>query len=236
MGEAMPGSRPELHASTDGSSGEQVRFGLFQRGKTTSVDGAWAEARDGGEMFRSGVTLVLGKSIARVGLFGFEHPTVAGDLGEDGRGCDGVAEGVSLDDGGLPPTQGRHRVAVDEGMGGFRGDTFERLVHPLVRGGEDVDAVDDVGIDRDDGEAEVGVSGDQVEITGARIGGELLGIVELEEIRWDARFPPLGREDDRGNEDGTCERAAAGLIDTGHGVDSAVPELAFVVETVCRGW
>lgn len=199
------------------------------------MDGAWAEACDGGEMFRSGVTLVLGESIARVGLFGFEHPTVAGDLGEDGRGCDGVAEGVSLDDGGLPPTQGRHRVAVDEGMGGFRSEPCERLVHALMRGGEDVDAVDDVGFNRDDGEAEVGVSGDQVEITGARVGGELLGIVELEEFRGDARFPPLGREDDRGNKDGTCERAAAGLIDTGHGVYACLPKLAFVVETVCRG-
>ena len=135
------------------------------------MDGAWAKARDGGEMFGGGVTLVLREAVAWVGQVGFQHPTVAGDFGEDGRGRDGVAEGVSLDDGGLGPAEGGHRVAVDEGMGWFRRDTFECLVHSLMGGGEDIDAVDDIGFDRDDGEAEVRVSGDEVEKAGARVSG-----------------------------------------------------------------
>ena len=78
--------------------------------------------------------------------------------------------------------------------------------------------------------------GDEVEVAVACVGGELLGIVELEEILGDAARGPVLRQDHGSHEDGAGEWPAAGLIDTGHGVGSDVPELAFVVETVCRGW
>jgi hypothetical protein len=50
------------------------------------VDGAGAEAVDGGDVYRVVVAEVLIESIAWVEGVCFDHETVAGDFCEDGRG------------------------------------------------------------------------------------------------------------------------------------------------------
>ena len=98
------------------------------------------------------VAFVFGKIVFWPLFVELAHEAVAGDLGEDAGGGDGVAFAIAPDDGGLGHGKRGHAAAIDERVRGGRGELGEGGVHRAVGGLEDVDLVDDRGVDNADAE------------------------------------------------------------------------------------
>ncbi len=148
----------------------------------------------------------------------FTHAGVPLDLRQDGRGGDGVAEGVAVDNGLLGDADvERERVNQEEVRSGS--ELFDGQLHGEARSLVDIDAVDDSGVDGGDrpgGGALANAFGEH----GAAGGIELLAVVQ-------SANGAVRRQDDGGGEDGAEQRAAAHFIDAGDRAEPTRAHLAF---------
>lgn len=161
--------------------GEQLDLLGFEGGEAAPMNGRGAEALEGIEMFRGGVTLVQGEPVARIKLVELDHQTVAGDFGEDTRGGDRGTEGVALDHRRLGAVEQRRWESVEEDVLGGWNQGVEGATHGFVGGAEDVDGIDGLSIEADDLPVQIGVVGELGEKALTVGGGKLFGIVQAVE-------------------------------------------------------
>jgi hypothetical protein len=214
--------------------GEQLDLLGFEGGKAAPMDGRGTEALEGIEMFRGGVTLVQGESVARIKLVELDHQTVAGDFGEDARGGDRGTEGVALDHCGLGAVEQRRGESVEEDMLRRGIQSVKSATHGFVGGAEDVDGIDGLSIEADDCPVQIGVIGELGEKALTVGGGKLFGIVQATEWGGEAIGQPGHRENHRSGGDWAGEWAAAGFVDAGDAVDAVSHEVAFEEQAVGR--
>lgn len=108
-------------------------------------------------------------------------------------------------------------------MIGALGEGGDGAAHAFSGGLEDVESVDLLGLDLDDGVEDVGVLGDLVEEMFSDFGGQGFGVGE------DRAVVGLG-EDDGGDEEGACERASSGFIDACDPAGAVLAALVFEQE------
>ena len=179
------------------------------------------------------VPLVLGESVPGVAFVERVHDLIAGDLGENAGTGDGIAEGVPLRNSGLARGKRADWQSIDEEVIGGRVELCDGAKHGGMGGGEDVELVDFLGLGESDGELEAWclVNGIEESLSSGR--GELFGIVELLELLWSSASLPMGGEDECGGDDGTCERAASGLVNACDPEALSLPMGSFEGKPIC---
>ena len=95
-----------------------------------------------GEVVRGAVAFVAGEVVFGKTRVHFNHQTIPRDLRDDARSGDAEAETVSSDECGLRDGEGLHRASVDEHVQRLWAQQCDGAAHRLVRGAEDIDAVD----------------------------------------------------------------------------------------------
>ncbi len=170
-----------------------------------------------------GIALVGGEAVLGVEQVELAHEGIAVDFGDDGGGRDGEREGVAVIEAGLGAGMGElvevEEHGVDEEVVGLGGEALDGAEHSEAGGLVDVDAVDGLGIDFGDGDAEGDFADLAVEKL-ALLAGELLGVFEAEA----GERGCAGGEDDRGGHDRTEERSAADLVNSGNEGEAVVAE------------
>lgn len=103
-----------------------------------------------------------------------EHQSVPGDLGENAGGGNAEALGVAFYNSCLRRGEAGHGVAVDKCVLRGRRKLSQRFVHRTMRSLEDIDLVDDRGVDNANAETDLSfrVDGGEEFLTGFL--GELL--------------------------------------------------------------
>src|SRR5207248_8608924 len=79
------------------SEKSQFCFHRSEKRETAAMDRTWSQFGDGGVMEWCGITLMLGKTVARVNLIELPHDSIACHLGEDACGGNRVAFAITLD-------------------------------------------------------------------------------------------------------------------------------------------
>ena len=166
-----------------------------------------------------GIALVAAEVVTRVELAELVHEGIAFDLGNDGGGGDGDAEGVAIDDGS--DIREREIKGVADDCIGPDGELFEGAEHAESSRGEDADAIDFLDGGPTDGERH-GVTDLRGEFIAGFFGKDL-GVADLGLPAESA----ASRQHHHPGRDRPGDRPAADLIDPGHPVRSGVPCLAF---------
>lgn len=91
-------------------------------------------------MFPRAVTFMLGKAVLRVLRVQLAHEPVPGDLGQDGRCGDGIAQRVAMDDGTAFAGQFNALHRVQQEKAAWR--ALCRARHGKARGLQDIERVD----------------------------------------------------------------------------------------------
>jgi len=180
--------------------------------EAAAVDRAWAVLLEGGLVGGGAVAFVLGEIVFGPLFVMLAHEAVAGDLGEDAGGGDGETFAVALDDGGLRRGERGHGAAVHQRVRGRRGKLSEDGVHRAMGGLEDVDVVDDPGVDDADAEMNFRLRMNGGEEFLADFLGELLGVIEASKGFGEAIGNPLRRQHRRRRHNRPGKRAAPGFI------------------------
>ena len=174
-------------------------------------------------MQRGAIAFVLRKSVGGIARLHFDHEAVARDLRDDARGGDAEAEPVAADERGLRHGEGEHGQAVDQGVIGCEDQRGESAAHRFVRGVEDVQPVDFLGLDHSESPADFAVAGDLGVKPFAGSLGKFFRVVEI------AMAESL-REHDRRRDHRAGERAAPRLINSGDAHPTLPTQGAFVFE------
>jgi len=161
----------------------------------------------GFEVIGSGITLVAGKAVLRVNGVPLFHATIPVGLGQDGGCGDRDAARIALDE-RLLFDENIELHGVDEQIIGLDRELCEGGGHGLAAGLIDVPGVDALGIDFRDSPGER-VLADAHGKFRAPLGRKFFRVIEAD----NAAF---GIENDRGRDDRTEQRAAAGFIETGN--------------------
>ena len=176
-----------------------------------------------GNMVSRRVALVPGEIVFRVQCVHFDHDPVAGDLRDDARRGDAETERIAIHKRGLGQRKWMDGQPVDEDMLGRDGETRDSEAHGVVRGAQDVEAIDFLDAHGDDAPMDFGI-GRKLGVdclAGGR--GEFFGIVQT-------FVPEFLRKDHGGCNDRAGERAAPGFIDAGHELDAVFEKVALVSE------
>jgi hypothetical protein len=128
------------------------------------------------------VAFMLGEAVFGMEAVVFEHEAVALDLGDHTRRSDAQAEGVPADEGGLRDRKIVDGQAIDQGVVGSGAEFFQGAAHSLVRGAEDVEAVDFGGVDDRRGPADAGIRGDSKVKRLATARGEFFRVVKAGQV------------------------------------------------------
>lgn len=160
----------------------------------------------GFEMVGRGVTLVTSEAILRIDGVPLFHASVAMGFGEYGSSGDGNAACVALDE-GLLLNKNVELHSVDKQVIRLDRELLQRGGHRLTAGLINVPSVDALGIDFRDGPRESMLADARSKLT-APLGSEFFRVVQTDNAA-------LGIKNDRGGDNGTKERAAAGFIETG---------------------
>ena len=174
-------------------------------------------------MQRSAIAFVLGKSVGRIARFHFDHEAVARDLGDHAGRRDAEAESVAADEGGLRNGEGEYRQAVDQGVIRRDGQRGERAAHRFVRGSQDIEPVDFLGIDDRHRPADFTVAGKFREQPFAGSLRQFFGVVEFLVMK-------TVRQNHGGRDHRSGEWAASGFIDPRHAQPALLTQRAFVIE------
>ena len=166
------------------------------------------------QMVGRGVALVAGEAILRVYGVPLFHPGIAMSFGKDGGGGDRDAACVTFDK-RLLLDENIELHGVDEQIIRLDGELLQGGGHRLAAGLIDVPGVDALGIDFGDGPGYRMLANAHGKL-GAALRGKFFRIVEAD----DAAF---GIENNRGGDNGTEERAAASLIETGDAHPAELP-------------
>jgi len=200
-----------IRVSPEAELGEQFGFPGANWGKTAAMNGARPMPPQASE--------VVGRCIAfvpveakfrprgRVGM----HEAIAGDLGDHARRRDAEAEAVSADQRGVRNREGANGQSVDQGVDGGGGKRGDGLAHGLVGGSENVQPVDNLGLNDGDGPDDARRAGEALVVGVASPGAQTFRIVEALAIE-------IRRQDDGCGDHWTGEWATAGFIDAGDGM------------------
>jgi hypothetical protein len=160
----------------------------------------------GFEVIGRGVAFVAGKAVLGINGVPFFHASITMSFRKDGGSGNGNASRIALDKGFLFD-ENIELHGVDEQIVRLDGELLESGGHSLAAGLIDVPGVDALCIDFRDGPRK-GMFLDAWSQLGAALGSKFFRVVEADNA-------PLGIENDRGGDNGTEERAAAGFIETG---------------------
>src|SRR3989441_4280283 len=192
------------------------------------------EALNGVEVLRRGVAFVRFPEMAGVPRGQPVHEVIAQDLGDDRRGGDRVAAGITIHDGFVLAPQLGTRQPIDEHVSRDEAEPAQRPLHREDRGAADIEPVDLAAAGRPDGDGHGALTD---------LGGELLalqrrqhlGVVEPAD-----RLRAHRKHDGRGDH-WACQWTAADFIDSGDDAPPFAPQrrLAFqrwaAVSHVCVG-
>ena len=179
-------------------------------------------------MERGAIAFVPGKFITRMPRLHLEHDAVARDLREHARRCDAEAQSIAAHERRLGKRERAHGPAIDQYMARRHRERGRGAAHRLVRGAQDLEAVDLVVLDHGHGPHDALVGRDLGEKAVALPGRELLRIVESAIVK-------IRGKHDGGGDYGAGERAAAGFIDAGDWRATLRKERLFVVHGAGHG-
>jgi hypothetical protein len=99
------------------------------------------------EVLGSSIAFMLRKTIRGVKRVPLDHQSIARDLRDHARCSDAVAESITAHERGLRKGEGMHGQAIDQHM--LQNDTESRhgAPHRLMRGAQDIDAIDLFGLE-----------------------------------------------------------------------------------------
>ena len=180
------------------------------------MDGRRPERADGGEVRARRVPHVAREAVARVAPVERAHERVAVHLGDDRGSGDRAHERVALGIGALRDREVGDLAPVDEYEAGHERQRLDRPPAGGEPGVIDVEAVDLVGLDHAQADADGAAANLDVQPLPLG-GGQDLRVGDAVEVR-------AGREDDRGRDHGTGERPHAHLVHAGDVPDADPPE------------
>src|SRR5277367_6469068 len=166
----------------------------------------WTVLAKGFQMVGSGVAFVARKAILRIDGVPFFHTRIAVGFGEDGSSGNGNATCITFDE-RLLLDENIELHGIDKQIIRLNGELLQSSRHSLAAGLVDVPSVDSLGIDFCDGPGESVLVNAHGKFR-APLGGKFFRIIKADNAT-------LGIKNDRGGNDWTEERAAAGLIETG---------------------
>jgi hypothetical protein len=176
------------------------------------------------EMGLSAVTFMLAEAILRKIGTEVTHHSVTGNFRDHTGSGDSKAEAIAIDNSGLGNWKRNHGQAINQHVLGRAGERCDGLAHRSVRGPQNINAVDFLGIDNTNRPTEVGVRDQLVINFFAQVRRELFGIVQ-------APVPEFFRKNDGGGYNRTRQSAAASLIDPGNTSDANGAELFLVTKS-----
>jgi hypothetical protein len=167
---------------------------------------------------------MLRKFVTGMPRMQLDHDAIAGHLRDHtGRG-DAETQAVASDERGLRVRKGPHRKAIDQDMIRRQRQRGHGAPHGLMRGTQNVNAIDLFDFHDRGGPANLRVPGQFEEERLALFRGELLGIVERSMAK-------LFRQNRRGRNDRSGEWTASRLIDPGNADKATGAQGAFVPQT-----
>jgi hypothetical protein len=214
--------------------GEQLGLRESQGRERATMREAGAEATQGIEMLRGGVTLVDGETVAGVELVQLGHEAISQDLGDDAGGGNGETSTVTLDDSGLGELQRVHEEAVDQYMNRGRVQAGKGAVHGRVCGAQDVDRVDQQGIHLSDGELNLMLE-ESFEEDFSLSRSELFGVIQPLQVPRQPVANPAERENDGGCHHRPSQRPAPGFIHSRQRIAATIDESTFELESIDNG-
>jgi len=200
-----------------------VGVGGGDGGEGLAVESAGAVFGEGTSVLGRGVAFVRGETVLGMEEVELAHEAVAMDFRDDGRGGNGEGERVAVVEAGLRAGVRELREVeqhrVNEQVVGRGGEALDGLEHSETGGLVDVDAVDSLGVDFGDGDAEGDFADLAVECF-ALLAGELFRVLEAHA----GEGGEPGGEDDGSGDDGAEESSSADLVYTGDEAIAVVAE------------
>ena len=87
------------------------------------------------------IAFMLAKFVTRIALIQLYHDAIPRDLGDDTRRRDAETQRVALHQGRVRNWKWAHRQSIDQGVIRSRRESHDCAAHRLVRGAQDIDAV-----------------------------------------------------------------------------------------------
>ena len=169
------------------------------------------------------VSLVTAELVAGVDTVHVLHQAVPGDLRKDGSGGDAETFLVAPDQGSVGTGEIRDGQAINERVGGCRGECEKSAPHGFMGGTEDVDPVDLLRFGSCNRPPDIRPGGEFLVESVPLAGCELFGIAEN-------GMRELWRQDDSRGKHRACQGAAPGFVDPRNGMNALGMELGLVLE------